>query len=121
MKKVLIVDDSPTIRRMIKASLHGLGDVVFDEAGSGLEAIERLALGPVSLMILDLNMPDMNGKEVIEFMRAQKAYAVLPIIVLTTRQDEPIRKAVLTAGASVYMTKPFEPAEIAEQVQRLLK
>ena len=121
MRKILIVDDSPTIRRMIKASLQTLGGIVFDEAGSGLEAIERLSLDPVSLVILDLNMPDMHGREVIEFMRAHGAYAGLPIIVLTTRKDETSRTAILSAGASLYMTKPFEPAVLAENVKRLLK
>ena len=120
MRKILIVDDSPTIRRMIKSSLQVLGDTVFDEAASGLEAIERLALGPVSLVILDLNMPDMHGREVIEFMRAHQPYNGLPIIVLTTRKDEASRQSALAAGASLYLTKPFEPAALAEQVQKLL-
>jgi two-component system, chemotaxis family, chemotaxis protein CheY len=121
MKKILIVDDSPTIRRMIKASLQVLGGIVFDEAANGLEAIERLALGPVSLVILDLNMPDMHGKEVVEFIRGHQAYAALPVIVLTTRKDEESRQSILRAGASLYLTKPFEPAVLAEHVQKLLK
>jgi len=120
MKKILIVDDSPTIRRMIRASLHALSGIVFDEAGNGLEAIERLALGPVSLVILDLNMPDMHGKEVIEFVRSHQGYAGLPIIVLTTRKDEAVRQSVLAAGASLFLTKPFEPATLAQHVQALL-
>jgi two-component system chemotaxis response regulator CheY len=120
MKKILIVDDSPTIRRMIKASLRGLADVDFDEAANGLEAIERMALGPVSLVILDLNMPDMHGREVIEFVRAQQVYETLPIIVLTTRKDDAIRRAVMQAGASLFLTKPFEPANLAHEVRQLL-
>jgi two-component system, chemotaxis family, chemotaxis protein CheY len=61
MKKILIVDDSPTMRRMVKASLRDLSDVGFDEAASGLEAIEQLALSRADLLVLDLNMPDMHG------------------------------------------------------------
>ena len=61
MKNVLVVDDSATMRRMVLVSLRGLGEVQFHEASNGLEAIERLALGPIDLMILDLNMPDMHG------------------------------------------------------------
>src|SRR4051812_19004707 len=120
MKKVLIVDDSPTIRRMIKAALQAVGGIIFDEAANGLEAIERLALGPVALVILDLNMPDMHGKEVIEFVRSHSAYAALPIIVLTTRKDETMRQSVLAAGASLFLTKPFEPAALAQHVQTFL-
>ena len=69
MKNVLVVDDSPTMRRMVIASLCQLQGMSFDQAGSGLEAIERLALAPVHLMILDLNMPDIHGLEVLEFVR----------------------------------------------------
>ena len=66
MKPILVVDDSPTIRRMVKAALAELASAGFVEAGSGLEAIERLTLTPVALMVLDLNMPDMHGVEVLE-------------------------------------------------------
>ena len=69
MKNVLVVDDSPTMRRMVIASLRELQNVSFDQAASGLEAIEQLALAPVHLMILDLNIPDIHGLEVLEFVR----------------------------------------------------
>jgi two-component system chemotaxis response regulator CheY len=121
MKKILIVDDSPTIRRMVKVSLQSLESVSFDEAGSGLEAIEHLALAPVSLMILDLNMPDMHGMEVLKFMREHQAYRQVPIIVLTTKGDESSRADALAAGASLYLTKPFDPRLLAARAGELLK
>src|SRR4051794_2150009 len=99
MKNILVVDDSATMRRMVMASLRSLGEVKFHEAGNGLEAIERLALGRVDLMLLDLNMPDMHGMEVVQFVRAMSAYRDLPIIVLTTRGDDSSRSAALAAGA----------------------
>jgi two-component system, chemotaxis family, chemotaxis protein CheY len=72
MNQILIVD-SPTIRRMVKASLTDMAArIEFIEAGSGLEAIERLAMGAVELMVLDLNMPDMHGLEVLGFVRAHQ-------------------------------------------------
>lgn len=120
MKNILVVDDSPTMRRMVAASLRPLRDVKFGEASSGLEAIERLALAPVDLMILDLNMPDMHGMEVIEFMRGHQAYRGIPIIVLTTRGDEESRKGALAAGATHYLTKPFNPHELTGYARRLL-
>jgi len=120
MKNILIVDDSPTMRRMVMASLRTLPDVKFDEAGSGLETIERLALGPVDLMILDLNMPDMHGIEVIEFLRGHQSYRSVPVIVLTTRGDDTSRAGALAAGATVYLTKPFEPNELMTQARSLL-
>jgi len=70
MNNVLVVDDSPTIRRMVITSLGSLRRVKSSQAGSGLEAIERLEIEPVDLMVLDLNMPDMHGMEVIGFVRS---------------------------------------------------
>src|SRR5215218_8431170 len=110
MTQILIVDDSPTIRRMVRASLARFFPAAeFLEPGSGLEAIERLAVGSVSLIVLDLNMPDMHGLEVLNFVRSHQKYRLVPIIVLTTRSDEGSRSAALAAGASVYLTKPFTP------------
>ena len=120
MKKILIVDDSPTMRRMVIASLRGLQNVHFDEAGSGLEAIEHLALSPADLMVLDLNMPDMHGLEVIQFVRKHQVYRGIPVVVLTTRGDESSRAAILGAGATVYLTKPFLPNALLAQVRDLL-
>jgi two-component system chemotaxis response regulator CheY len=120
MNNILIVDDSPTMRRMVSASLRALPGASFGEAGSGLEAIERLALGPVDLIILDLNMPDMHGLEVLEFLRHHQAYRDIPVIVLTTRGDAASRVDALAAGASLYLTKPFAPQTLASQALALL-
>lgn len=120
MKTVLVVDDSATLRRMIMVSLHALGPVEFQEAANGLEAIERLALAPVDLMLLDLNMPDMHGMEVVQFVQSHARYRAIPIIVLTTRGDEDSRGAALGAGAALYLTKPFDPRALAAQAKRLL-
>jgi two-component system chemotaxis response regulator CheY len=105
---------------MVMASLRGLPDVGFGEASSGLEAVERLALAPVDLMILDLNMPDMHGLEVLEFLRSHQAYRHIRVIVLTTRGDEASRADALAAGASLYLTKPFAPQSLAAQALALL-
>ncbi|MDT5293209.1 MAG: two-component system, chemotaxis family, chemotaxis protein CheY [Acidobacteriota bacterium] len=120
MSNILIVDDSPTMRRMVTASLRALPGVGFVEAGSGLEAIERLALAPVDLMVLDLNMPDMHGVEVLEFLRRHQAYRHIPVIVLTTRGDEASRTDALAAGATLYLTKPFAPQALAARAHDLL-
>lgn len=121
MRKVLVVDDSATMRRMVMASLRTLHDVKFQEAGNGLEAIEHLALGSVDLIILDLNMPDIHGLEVVKFVRQHTAYRAIPIIVLTTRGDAESRNSALAAGASAFMTKPFDPPELVGQVTKILE
>jgi len=120
MSNILIVDDSPTMRRMVMASLRQLAGASFGEASTGLEAIERLALAPVDLMVLDLNMPDMHGLEVLEFLRRHQVYRDIPVIVLTTRGDEASRADALAAGASRYLTKPFAPQALAAEARALL-
>jgi two-component system, chemotaxis family, chemotaxis protein CheY len=120
MKQILIVDDSPTIRRMVRASLARFFPTVeFFEAASGLEAIERLALASIGLIVLDLNMPDMHGLEVLQFVRSHDKYRNVPIVILTTRGDEGSRSAAMAAGASTYLTKPFAPELLAREVQKL--
>lgn len=120
MKKILIVDDSPTMRRMVGAALRTLESVIFEEASNGLEGIEILARGGVAVMILDLNMPDMHGIDVLRFVRSQQQFKSTPIIVLTTKYDSDSRKAALTAGASDYLTKPFAPNVLLEHVSQWL-
>jgi len=120
MKQILIVDDSRTMRKMVRASLEKLAPVQFHEAENGLDAIEKLALQPVDLMVLDLNMPDMHGMEVIRFVRSNEAYRGIPILVLTTKGDQTSRGAALAAGADRYMTKPFDPRQLAGEAGQLL-
>jgi two-component system chemotaxis response regulator CheY len=120
MTNVLIVDDSPTIRRMVMAALGTLADGTFLEAGSGLQAIEALAVSTVHIVVLDLNMPDMHGLDVLRFVRSHDHFKDLPVLVLTTRGDSTSRDAALQAGASAYMTKPFSPSVLASSVSELL-
>jgi len=121
MKRLLIVDDSKLMRDMVAACLRPLGAVAFEFAGSGLEAIERLALAGFDLVVLDLNMPDVGGVEVIEFVRSQDHLRTLPILVVTTRGDDASKSRVLDAGASGFLAKPFAPPQILDEVRRLLE
>jgi len=120
MPKILVVDDSATIRKMVRASLRGLEEAEFVEAGNGLEAIEQIALGPVALIILDLNMPDMHGIDVLKFLRGHQACRDVPVVVLTTRGDESSRETALAAGATQYLTKPFAPQVLLSTARDLL-
>jgi two-component system chemotaxis response regulator CheY len=119
MPTILVVDDSPTIRRMVKASLGAL-TTSFAEAASGLEAIEVLAVRSIDAVVLDLNMPDMHGLDVLRFIRSHEQYGAVPVLVLTTRGDVNSRDAAHQAGASAYMTKPFSAPALAETVRELL-
>lgn len=120
MPRALVVDDSKVMRDMIVACLRARADLSFLHAASGLEAIERLSLDAFDLMVLDLNMPDIGGIEVLEFVRGQDRLRALPIIVVTTRGDEASRTRALEAGASRFMTKPFTPEAILAEAAALL-
>ncbi len=120
MTRLLIVDDSKLMRDMVAACLRPLGTLSIEFAGSGLEAIERLAVAEFDLIVLDLNMPDIGGIEVIEFVRGQDHLRALPILVVTTRGDDASRDRVLHAGASAFLSKPFAPPRILEEARRLL-
>jgi two-component system, chemotaxis family, chemotaxis protein CheY len=105
---------------MVIASLRVLDDVSFAEAANGLEAVERLATAPTALMVLDLNMPDMHGLDVLRFVRRHPVHHALPVIVLTTRDDPASERAAIEAGATAYLTKPFTPALLASRVRSVL-
>ena len=120
MQEVLVVDDSKVMRDMIVACLRPETSLAFTHASSGLEAIEKLSLKPYSILLLDLNMPDIGGIEVVEFVRSQDTLSGLPIIVITTRGDDASRTASLSAGASRFLTKPFTPESLLSEVRALL-
>lgn len=120
MKKILVVDDSHTMRRMVISSLRDLSPAQFEQAGSGLEAIEKLALFRFDLVILDLNMPDMHGMEVLSFIRKHEVYRDIPVAILTTKDDELTHMTALKEGASFFTTKPFNPSDFAAGMKKLL-
>lgn len=121
LAELLVVDDSKVMREMIVACLRGEPRLSFTHAASGLEAIERLSLKPFDLVVLDLNMPDIGGYEVLEFIRGQDKLKHVPILVVTSRADEASRTRALEAGASRFMTKPFTPEGLLAEVQLLLE
>jgi two-component system chemotaxis response regulator CheY len=121
LAEILVVDDSKVMRDMIAACLKPRSGLTVTHASSGLEAIEKLSLKGFDVVVLDLNMPDIGGIEVLEFVRSQDKLRALPIIIVTTRGDEASRAKALAAGATRYMTKPFSPSEILDEVSTLLE
>lgn len=121
MSEILVVDDSRVMREMIVACLRAQPGLEFTHAASGLEAIEKLSLKRFDLLLLDLNMPDIGGIEVVEFVRGQDRLRTLPIIIITTRGDEGSKARALEAGASRFLTKPFTPEGLLGEVRGLLE
>jgi two-component system, chemotaxis family, chemotaxis protein CheY len=120
MPEILVVDDSKVMREMLIACLRAHEGLSFTQAASGLEAIEQISLKPFDLVLLDLNMPDIGGIEVVEFIRGQDRLKSLPIIIVTTRGDDSSRDQALSAGATRFMTKPFSPEAIQAEVKSLI-
>jgi two-component system chemotaxis response regulator CheY len=120
VSQALIVDDSKVMREMVIACLRALEGLAFTHAASGLEALEKLSLQAFDVVVLDLNMPDIGGYEVIEFIRGQDKLLNLPILVVTTRGDESSRARALAAGATRFMTKPFAPEALLGEVRALI-
>ncbi len=117
--QILVVDDSPTVRKMVITALRPMG-ASFVEAGSGLEAIEQLALNEFAAVTLDLNMPDVHGLEVLAYIRKAGLEDQLRVIVLTTRDDAETLLTAQALGAARYLTKPFTPAELLLTMRELL-
>src|SRR3954463_8990409 len=99
LPEVLVVDDSKVMREMVVACLRAVDNLTFTHAASGLEAIDQLSLRSLDLVVLDVNMPDIGGLEVVEFIRGQDTLRNLPVLIVTTRGDDGSRDRVMQAGA----------------------
>ncbi len=118
-RKMLTVDDSPSVRKLVKFTLTAKVHQV-SSAGDGLEALDLLKQEAFDAIILDINMPRMNGLEFLRTIKADDQYAGLPVIMLTTEgQDEDKDKAV-ALGATAYMVKPFKPTQLLMLLERIL-
>jgi len=119
-KKILTVDDSPSVRKMVEFTLKSKG-VVMEAAGDGQEALDLLARDRFDAIILDINMPRMNGLEFLEKIRADEAWAAIPVIMLTTEGQDGDKDKAMAFGATAYIIKPFKPSELLNLVQQVLE
>jgi len=124
MPRILVVEDSVSMRSFVRSALEsdsrssvGL-DVV--EASSGFEALRLLPRGPYDLVITDINMPDINGLELISFIRRSEAHKETPVLIISTQSSERDRARGLSLGANGYLSKPFSPADLQNEVWRFL-
>jgi DNA-binding response OmpR family regulator len=117
--RVLVADDDPQMRRLIRNVLQREGFEVI-EAEDGLDALERLEQETVSLVLLDVDMPRLDGLGVLEELRAQMRTASLPVIILTAHHDDTEEKA-LDLGAHDYLTKPVQTRSLVARVRAVLK
>ncbi|MEC8050972.1 MAG: response regulator [Myxococcota bacterium] len=114
--KALVIDDSRAIRRILVKTLKEL-DIEVVEAGHGQEALDKLAAGEeVDLIMVDWNMPEMNGYDFIVAVRAQDKYSEIPIMMVTTESEMSQMTRAIEAGATEYLMKPFTKEMIAEKL-----
>jgi two-component system, chemotaxis family, chemotaxis protein CheY len=119
-KNILIVEDSATTRALIRAVIEDMGDFNIVEAGSGFEALKLLPTQEFNLVVTDVNMPDINGLELIHFIKSNPRYSHIPLIIVSTERSEEDKKRGIALGAMSYITKPFKAQELQEVVKQAI-
>ena len=124
MLRVLLAEDSHNMRAFVRSALEAegseLGDVEVVEASSGFDALRLLPRGPYDLVITDINMPDINGLELVQFIRGSDQHRTTPVLLISTNSSERDRERGLALGANAYLSKPFSPESLRAEAARHL-
>lgn len=112
------VDDSLTMRKIVTLALKAQGHTAV-EAENGQQALELLPANKIDAIILDINMPVMNGIEFLQAVKKQAPYAKIPIIVLTTQGEDALKQQAISLGANAFMIKPFQKEELLETLKKI--
>ena len=122
--KILVVEDSSSMRNYLTTIIEG-GTESYEldivEAASGFEALKTLPHHKFDAILTDINMPDINGLELVSFLKNHPTYRTVPIMVISTEGSEEDRRRAAALGAEEYLVKPFESAELVAKLRRLLK
>ena len=120
MIRILIVEDSHSMRSFVRTALETAlqpkGTFEILEATSGFDALRLLPRGPWDLVISDINMPDLNGLELLSFVRRSDVHRATPVVLISTQSSDKDRQRGLTLGANAYLVKPFTSQQLAEEV-----
>jgi two-component system chemotaxis response regulator CheY len=119
--KILLVDDSTTMRRIQKNTLEKLGHTDIAEAGDGLEAISKLQGGGFELVLMDWNMPNMTGIDALKKIKADPALKAVPVIMVTSESEKSRILEAIQSGAANYLVKPFQADTLAEKIAAVKK
>ena len=124
MPRVLVVEDSNSMRAFVRGALEddpaSLGGVEVVEAASAFDALRLLPRGTYDLVITDINMPDINGLELVQFIRQSERHKSIPVMLISTRCSERDRQRGLSLGANAYLVKPFTPEMLRQEAARQL-
>jgi two-component system chemotaxis response regulator CheY len=119
--RVLVVEDSAAMRSFVTAALEQGGPFDVVSASSGFEALRVLPRGQFDVIITDINMPDINGLELVRFVRDSERHKQTPLVLISTDSRAVDRERGLKLGANAYVVKPFEPPELLAVVERVVK
>lgn len=119
--KVLVVEDSPTMRQLIVFALKRLRGLTIIEANDGVDGLKKIAADKFDLILTDINMPIMDGLKLVSLVRNDPNHRAIPIVVITTEGASEDRERALALGANDYITKPIQTHKIIEVSRRLLK
>ena len=121
VQRILIVEDSATMRSLIVASLEELeAPIKIVEAESGFEALRYLPREQFDLVVTDINMPDINGLELVSFIKNSERYSKIPLVIVSTEGSDRDREKGLGLGADAYLVKPFDPEDLRQVAADLL-
>lgn len=118
--KVLIVEDSPTMRQLISFALKRVRGVKIVEACDGVDGLKKLSAERFDLIFTDINMPIMDGLKLVSLVRNDANYRTTPVVVITTEGAQEDRERALALGANDYITKPIQPNKILDIARSLL-
>ena len=117
-KTILVVDDSGSFRTVVKLALQKAGYSVI-EAVDGQDAVGKLTGAKINLIVCDVNMPNMDGLTFLKHVKSLAAYKFTPVIMLTTESQEAKKAEGRSAGAKAWITKPFQPSQLVDAVNKL--
>ncbi len=121
MHRILIVEDSSTMRSLLAAAFESLTEPCkITEVASGFEALAALPRASFDLIVTDINMPDINGLELVSFVKSNETYRSIPLVIVSTEGSDRDRDKGLSLGADAYLVKPFDPEELRQIAQELL-
>jgi len=115
--KILVVEDSSAMRAFVRASLEEAEHADVFEASNGFEALRLLPRGQYDVVIVDINMPDVNGLELLSFMRSADAHRDTPVVLISTESSAKDRERGLALGANTFLQKPFGVNELVEALR----
>ena len=119
--KILVVDDFPTMRRIIRNLLKDLGYENVDEAEDGAMGLEKLRNGNFDFVVSDWNMPNLDGLEMLKLIRADANLSTMPVLMVTAEAKKENIIAAAQAGASGYVVKPFTAATLEEKLNKIFE